>query len=50
MNEGQLTLAQKLAEIRKMTEAITKNKAGYNYKYVTVDEILARVECSVISV
>lgn len=43
MNEEQLTLAQKLAEIRKMTEAITKNKAGYNYKYVTVDEILARV-------
>ena len=38
-----LNLTQKLAEIRKMTEAIAKNKSGYNYKYVSVDELLAKV-------
>lgn len=34
---------QKLAKIRKLTEAIQKNKAAYNYKYVTEDEILSKV-------
>ena len=38
-----LTLTQKLAEIRKATDVIAKNKAGYNYKYVSIDEILAKV-------
>lgn len=39
----QLNLLQKLAKIRKMTEVIKKNKKGFNYKYTSVDEILARV-------
>ena len=43
MPEEKLNLYQKLAKIRKMTEVISKNKAGYNYKYTSVDEILARV-------
>lgn len=43
MAEETLNLYQKLARIRKMTEVIQKNKAGYGYKYVTEDEILARV-------
>lgn len=38
-----LNLVQKLAGIRKMVEVIRKNKSGYNYKYVSEDEILARV-------
>lgn len=38
-----LNLQQKLAKIRKMTEVIQKNKKGYNYKYTSIDEILARV-------
>lgn len=43
MVEEALNLYQKLARIRKMTDVIQKNKAGYGYKYVTEDEILARV-------
>lgn len=39
----QLNLLQKLAKIRKMTEVIKKNKKGFNYRYTSVDEILARV-------
>lgn len=39
----QLNLIQKLSKIRAMTEAIQKNKDGYNYKYVDSVEILARV-------
>lgn len=39
----QLNLVQKLAKIRAMTEAIQKNKDGFNYKYVDSVEILARV-------
>lgn len=38
-----LSLVQKLAGIRKMVEVIRKNKSGFNYKYVSEDEILARV-------
>lgn len=38
-----LNLYQKLARIRKMTEVITKNRAGFNYRYTSIDEILARV-------
>ncbi len=41
--EEKLNLQQKLAKIRKMTEVIQKNKKGYNYRYTSVDEILARV-------
>lgn len=38
-----MNLVQKLAKIRKMTEVIQKNKKGFNYKYTSIDEILARV-------
>lgn len=41
--EINLNLVQKLAKIREMVEVLRKNKSGYNYKYVTEDEILARV-------
>lgn len=43
MAEEQLNLLQKLAKIRKMTEVIQKNKKGFNYRYTSIDEILARV-------
>lgn len=33
----------KIAKIRKMVEALQKNKAGFNYKYVSEDVILAKV-------
>lgn len=39
----ELNLLQKLAKIRKMTEVVVKNKKGFNYKYTSIDEILARV-------
>ena len=38
-----LNLFQKLARIRKQVEVIKKNKSGHNYKYVTDDELLAKV-------
>lgn len=38
-----LSIVQKLAKIREMVEVFRKNKSGYNYKYVTEDEILAKV-------
>ena len=38
-----MNLYQKLAEIRKLCEVLRKNKSGYGYKYVSIDEILARV-------
>lgn len=41
--ENRLNLYQKLAKIRKATEVIKKNKAGYGYKYVTEDEILSKI-------
>lgn len=43
MPDEKLNLYQKLAKIRKLTEVISKNKSGYNYKYTSVDEILAKV-------
>lgn len=43
MAEEKLNIYQRLAKIRKMTEVIRKNKSGFNYKYVTEDEILAKV-------
>ena len=42
-DEGYMNLVQRLAKIREMVEVLRKNKSGYNYKYVTEDEILARV-------
>lgn len=41
--EMQLNIYQKLARIRKPVEVIQKNKAGYGYKYVTEDLILAKI-------
>ncbi len=38
-----MNLYQKLAKIRKQVEVLKKNKSGFNYKYVTDEEILARV-------
>lgn len=38
-----LNIYQKLAKIRKQVEVIQKNKSGFNYKYVTDDELLAKV-------
>lgn len=38
-----LTLHQKLAKIRKQVEVVQKNKSGYGYKYVTDDELLAKI-------
>lgn len=38
-----LNIWQKLAIIRKQVEVIRKNKDGYGYKYVSEDEILAKV-------
>lgn len=41
--EVNLNLVERLAKIREMVEVLRKNKSGFNYKYVTEDEILARV-------
>lgn len=38
-----LNIYQRLAKIRKQVEVIQKNKSGYNYKYVSEDEILAKI-------
>ena len=39
----QATFIKKLAKVRKQVEVIRKNKSGYGYKYVTEDEILAKI-------
>lgn len=39
----ELNIYQKLAKIRKPVEVLQKNKAGYGYKYVTEDLILAKI-------
>lgn len=39
----QLNVYQKLAKIRKQVEVIQRNKSGYGYKYVSEDEILAKI-------
>lgn len=39
----QMNIYQKLAKIRKQVEVIQRNKSGYGYKYVSEDEILARI-------
>lgn len=38
-----LNLYQKLAKIRKQVEVVQKNRSGYGYKYVTDDELLAKI-------
>lgn len=38
-----MNLYQKLSKIRLMCEVMLKNKNGYSYKYVSVDEILAKL-------
>ena len=38
-----LNLYQKLAKIRKQVEVVQTNKSGYGYKYVTDDELLAKI-------
>lgn len=38
-----MNLYEKLAKIRQLCEVMSKNKSGYGYKYVSVDEILAKV-------
>lgn len=43
MTAENLNIYQKLAKIRKQVEVIQKNKAGYGYKYVSEDEILAKI-------
>lgn len=43
MAEQSLTILQKLARIRKQVEVMQKNRSGYNYKYVTDDELLAKI-------
>lgn len=43
MAEEKLNIYQKLAKIRKQTEVIQKNKSGYGYKYVSIEEILSHV-------
>lgn len=39
----QLNIYEKLARVRKAVEVIQKNENGYGYKYVSEDEILAKV-------
>ena len=43
MAEQDLNIYQRLAKIRKQVEVIKKNKSGCNYKYVSDDELLARI-------
>lgn len=39
----EMNIYQKLAKIRKQVEVIQKNKSGYGYKYVTDDELFAKI-------
>lgn len=43
MEEQELNIYQKLAKVRKQVEVIQRNKAGYGYRYVSEDEILAKI-------
>ena len=43
MAEKNLNIYQKISKIRKQVEVIQKNKLGYGYKYVSEDEILAKI-------
>lgn len=39
----ELNLVQKLAKIRAISDAVSKNKKGYNYTYTDITDILAKV-------
>lgn len=41
--DNQLNLVQKLAKIRAISDAVSKDKRGYNYKYADITSILAKV-------
>ena len=41
--QEQLTLIQKLAKIRAMSDVVVKGKRGYNYTYADITEILAHI-------
>lgn len=43
MEESTLTLVQKLAKIRALSDVASKSKKGYNYTYTDLSEILANV-------
>lgn len=43
MAEQNMNIYQRLAKIRKQVEVIQRNKSGYGYKYVSEDEILAKI-------
>lgn len=38
-----LNIYQKLAKVRKLVEVVQRNRSGYGYKYVTDDELLAKI-------
>lgn len=43
MTEQSMNIYQRLAKVRKQVEVIQRNKSGYGYKYVSEDEILAKI-------
>lgn len=43
MAEQSMNIYQRLAKVRKQVEVIQRNKSGYGYKYVSEDEILAKI-------
>jgi len=43
MEEQDMNIYQRLAKVRKQVEVIQRNKSGYGYKYVSEDEILAKI-------
>lgn len=43
MAEQNLNLVQKLAKIRAMSDVVSKEKSGYNYKYADITTILANI-------
>lgn len=43
MAEEKLNIYQKLAKVRRVVEVVQKNKSGYGYKYVSDDELLAKI-------
>lgn len=46
MAEENLNIYQKLAKIRKKVEVIQRDKSGYGYKYVSEEELLAKISGS----
>lgn len=41
--QEELSLVQKLAKIRAMSDVVVKGKRGYNYTYADITEILAHI-------